>query len=119
MMNKGQQFLLFLLVFAGTVGILKVDAAYSDMMDQEGILGLTVRRVDEENIRISALGMSEKVNMEEVITETEESWTQVQETVVSALDSFSASARHLLGLSDLPKQQDDPLRSVVFPVETL
>ncbi|WP_130863526.1 hypothetical protein [Bacilliculturomica massiliensis] len=114
-MSGGQKLLLFLLVFAGTAGVLKVDQAYSDMMDQEGMLGLSVRRVDEENLRVSVFGRTEEINAAEVA----ESWKDVQENVTAALDSAASGVRELLGISGEESGEEEPLQRVVFPVQTL
>ena len=114
-MSGGQKLLLFLLVFAGTAGVLKVDQAYSDMMDQEGMLGLSVRRVDEENLRVSVFGRTEEINAAEVV----ESWKDVQENVTAALDSAASGVRELLGISGEESGEEEPLQRVVFPVQTL
>lgn len=114
-MRRGQKFLLFLLVFAGTVGVLQVDGAYSNMMDREGTLSLELRRVDEENIRISAFGGSKEINGAEVAAE----WERIQAGVTDTLDRAALSARRLLGLSDKQSDTGELLRQAVFPVQTL
>lgn len=94
---------------------MRVDAAYSDMMDRDGMLSLELRRVDEENIKISAFGMSGEINAEDAAEE----WQAIQARVTDALDSAAGSVRTLLGLSDSTDENSRDLQQVVFPVQTL
>ncbi|MBR0596319.1 hypothetical protein [Sinanaerobacter chloroacetimidivorans] len=91
-----KKLIVFILVFAAVYGFTAVDQAYSDMMDKEGSVGLSVRRVNPEYITVSMFGKSTAVNTREL----SEDWNDFSEAVVDRLETATASIRGALGIED-------------------
>lgn len=99
----------FMLTFLFITGLNAVDAAYSEMMGDTGLLSLQARRIDQDNVIFSLLGKEKKVN----ITNVKITADVIQDRAVDILEEFSAGAREFLGLPEWPRK-DLPFESKIL-----
>lgn len=91
-----RKFIVFVLVFAAVYGLVTVDAAYSDLLDVDGQVGLSVRRVNSDYVTLYFFGKTAAVNVKEL----REDWNDFSGTVVAGLESFAKGTRELLGIEE-------------------
>jgi hypothetical protein len=86
----------FILVFTAVCGIVAVDEAYSDMMDQEGKIVPQAVRVDEDLVSFSMFGQTAVIN----VTELENDWNGVSIKVADRLDTAVTHIQSFLGIKE-------------------
>lgn len=118
-MSRGQRFLLFCLIFFGTAGIFQVDAAYSDMMDQEGLISVAVRRVDTEHIKLLYFGETREIDVRDAQERLSAARQQAESTAAAALDMAERSISSVLHAFRADEEEEPDVRQAVFPVQTL
>jgi len=91
-----KKLLVFTLVFAAVFGITAVDESYSDMMDQEGKIRPSVRRVNSDYVTFSMFGQTAAVN----ITDLKNDWRAISSRVTSGLDVAVVEIRDFLGIKE-------------------
>lgn len=91
-----------MMVFVAVCGMVTVDSAYSEMLDQQGKLVPSIRRVNSEYIVVSMFGQSAAINTREL----GEDWEELQETVVDNLDGAVTAVRETLGIEEEERNYD-------------
>ncbi|MGI6731065.1 MAG: hypothetical protein ACOX5F_04090 [Anaerovoracaceae bacterium] len=91
-----KKLIVFFMVIFAVIGFVTVDAAYSDMLDLEGKIGLEVKRIDEDYLSMSIFGKVAEINT----TEVARSWNEFSETVVAGLNSATTGIRRLAGIEE-------------------
>lgn len=91
-----KKLMVFILVFCAVYGFTAVDEAYSDMMDQDGQVGLDIRRVNSEYVTISMFGRTKAVNTKEL----SEDWGDFSNKVTDGLDTAVNHIRELMGVRE-------------------
>ena len=86
----------FILVFTAVYGIIAVDEAYSDMMDQEGKIVPQAVRIDEDFVSFSMFGQTAMID----VTQLENDWYGISVKVASNLDHAVANIRDFLGIKE-------------------
>lgn len=101
MKRKGEKMRLkklavFILVFMAVYGVITVDQAYSDMMDQDGMIAPVIKRVDPDHVNFSMLGQTAAVNT----TELSSDWREISNKVTEGLDMAVVHIRDFLGIKE-------------------
>ena len=91
-----KKLVVFILVMLAVFGFTAVDSAYSDMMDQDGQVGLEVRRINSEYISLSMFGKTKTVNTKELA----ENWDEFSQKVVGGLETATGHIRGALGAEE-------------------
>lgn len=91
-----RKIIVFVLVFAAVYGLSAVDAAYSDLLDDDGQVGLSVRRVNSDYVTLSLFGKTAAVNTKEL----GDNWADFSSKVVAGLESFTSGTREFLGIEE-------------------
>lgn len=91
---KWKKFIVFIMVFAAVYGFVTVDSAYSDMLDQEGKIVPSVRRVNSQYVVVSMLGKSAAIDTKQL----GEDWREFSNNVVDNLDAAVKNIRETLGI---------------------
>jgi len=93
---KLKKLAVFILVFSAVCGIISVDEAYSDMLDQEGMIAPNAVRVDEDLVSFSMFGQTAVIN----VTKLENDWYDVSTKVASRLDTAVTHIQTFLGIEE-------------------
>lgn len=91
---KWKKLIVFIMVFAAVYGFVTVDAAYSDMLDQEGKIVPSIRRVNTQYVVVSMMGKSASIDIKRL----GEDWHEFSNNVVDNLDAAVKNIRETLGI---------------------